>query len=455
MTIGIGVWAFVVYIAFVIIWNVAVKRSIAEAMAIGLVIASAFCGFSNMPTVILASMKAAMTSDVMLAIMLFMFMSTVMAKTGIIGRLVNILNSLLGKVRGGPAYVSACASALFGMVSGSGAGNSATVGSITEPWMIQSGWPRHVAATMNAGNAGLGIAIPPSSSMLMMLGFASVAETVTAGNLYFALMCGGLWTLFYRLVLVRYYVSKYNVPALPGDQIESLGVTLRKGGTSLFMFLGIAIPMFLTVGPLADRLKAVESFGKSGVGAINIIVWVPVLITLICLIEGRKLLPKTATAWKDVILSTRKTCATVGGVSVFALAGSEALKAAGFGADLQIFLESLSMPKALMIFVVGAIIALVAGPLNATATTVGLGPVAFAALTGVGVSPTTAVVAFLIFASTEGASPPSSSPIFISCSIAEVEDVTVTFKPLIFHYVIPVILIGVLIAMGILPIING
>ena len=76
-------------------------------------------------------------------------------------------------------------------------------------------------------------------------------------------------------------------------------------------------------------------------------------------------------------------------------------------------------------------------------------------MTRVGVSPTTAVVAFLIFASTEGASPPSSSPIFISCSIAEVDDVTVTFKPLIFHYVIPVVLIGVLIAMGILPIING
>ena len=140
MDIGIGVWAFVVYIAFVILWNVVVKRSIAEAMAIGLVIASAFSGFSAMPSVIVSSLVKAMQSDVMLAIMLFMFMSTVMAKTGIIGRLVNILNSLLGRIRGGPAYVSACASALFGMVSGSGAGNSATVGSITVPWMVQSGW---------------------------------------------------------------------------------------------------------------------------------------------------------------------------------------------------------------------------------------------------------------------------------------------------------------------------
>ena len=65
------------------------------------------------------------------------------------------------------------------------------------------------------------------------------------------------------------------------------------------------------------------------------------------------------------------------------------------------------------------------------------------------------VLGILIFASTEGASPPSSAPIFISCSIAEEDDVRVTFKPLVFHYVIPIVLIGILIALGILPIVGG
>ena len=60
-----------------------------------------------------------------------------------------------------------------------------------------------------------------------------------------------------------------------------------------------------------------------------------------------------------------------------------------------------------------------------------------------------------IFASTEGASPPMSSPIFVSSSIAGLNDVSVMFKPLIFHYCIPIVFVGVLVAMGILPIIGG
>ena len=97
----------------------------------------------------------------MAAIMLFTIMSSIMTQTGIITRLVNILNAILGRLRGGPAYVSACASALFGMVSGASSANAATVGSITIPWMRESGWSKEVAATMNTGNAGLGICIPP------------------------------------------------------------------------------------------------------------------------------------------------------------------------------------------------------------------------------------------------------------------------------------------------------
>lgn len=61
-------------------------------------------------------------------------MASIMTQTGIITRLVNILNSILGRFRGGPAYVSACASAMFGMVSGASSANAATVGSITIPW---------------------------------------------------------------------------------------------------------------------------------------------------------------------------------------------------------------------------------------------------------------------------------------------------------------------------------
>ena len=212
MQIGIGIVAFLVFIAFVIVWYLVLKRSIAEAMLLGLLVCCAFTGVENIPTTFVTSLKDAMTEDVMAAIMLFTIMSSIMTQTGIITRLVNILNAILGRLRGGPAYVSACASALFGMVSGASSANAATVGSITIPWMRESGWSKEVAATMNTGNSGLGICIPPSSSMFLMLGLPAIAGVVEAGDLYFALLCGGLWTLVYRLILVRYYVHKYHIP---------------------------------------------------------------------------------------------------------------------------------------------------------------------------------------------------------------------------------------------------
>lgn len=455
MELGIGIVAFVVYIVFVIVWYLGLKRSIAEAMLLGLIVCCAFNGIGNIPTTFVSSLQSAMTEDVMAAIMLFTMMASIMTQTGIITRLVNILNSILGRLRGGPAYVSACASALFGMVSGASSANAATVGSITIPWMEESGWSKEVAATMNTGNAGLGICIPPSSSMFLMLGLPAVAGVVSAGDLYFALLCGGLWTLVYRLILVRYYVFKYKIPPISRDKIAGLGASLKTGGSSLAMFLGIIIPLLVITGPVATLLEGLASFGEDGVGAMNIIIWVPVLIMVICLIEGRKMLPKTLEGWTKMLLSTAKQCCNCGAVSLFAMACSNALNQTSFGDDMTTILSALSLPKFVMILIIGYVIALAAGPMNATSTTVSLGPVAYSAMVSVGVPPVTAIVAYLIFASTEGASPPMSSPIFVSSGIAGLDDVSVMFKPLIFHYCIPVVFVGVLVAMGILPIIGG
>ena len=358
MELGIGIVAFVVYILFVIVWYLGLKRSIAEAMLLGLIVCCAFNGIGNIPTTFVSSLQSAMTEDVMAAIMLFTMMASIMTQTGIITRLVNILNSILGRLRGGPAYVSACASALFGMVSGASSANAATVGSITIPWMEESGWSKEVAATMNTGNAGLGICIPPSSSMFLMLGLPAVAGGVSAGDLYFALLCGGLWTLVYRLILVRYYVFKYKIPPISRDKIAGLGASLKTGGSSLAMFLGIIIPLLVITGPVATLLEGIASFGEDGVGAMNIIIWVPVLIMVICLIEGRKMLPKTLEGWTKMLLSTAKQCCNCGAVSLFAMACSNALNQTSFGDDMTTILSALSLPKFVMILIIGYVIAL-------------------------------------------------------------------------------------------------
>ena len=451
----IGVIAFVVYILAILVWMLVIKRNIAEAMLVGLIVIALFNGPANILTTLWDATFAASKESSFLATMLFLLMAVVMTKTGIIAKLVELLNSMIGRVRGGAAYVSVCASFLFGLVSGNAIANCSTVGAITVPWMKDSGWPKPVAATMNAGNAGVGQAMPSCSALYLLVGLAEVSAVVSVGEAYIACLCAGAWTFGYRLLRVWLYARKYDVRPVPADQIKPLGQSFHDNWTSLLMLLGIAIPLLLTVGPISDALAAIPSIGSDGIGSVNIVLWVPIVVCVICLIVGRKNLPRYVGGWVDILKGCQHTFCTVGGVLLFALAASNVLNMVGFDQDLAAILQSLDLPGIVMVILTCVKIALVAGPLSAVATTAAVGQVAYSIFVGTGgIAPICAVCAFMICISTEGASPPSSSPIFISCGLAEVEDPKVIFRPLITDYILPLLVVAVLVAYGIFPVIH-
>ncbi|MEI4771827.1 TRAP transporter large permease subunit [Psychrobacillus sp. FJAT-51614] len=447
---GLGFIALLVFIGLIIVWTTLVKRSIGEAMIIGFIITALFGGKDAL-NMIWDGIVFGATNEVLFAALAFVFMAYVIDKTGIITKLINILNSLLGRLPGGPSHVETAGSALFGVISGSGSGNTATTGSVTIPWMIKSNWPKDLAATVAAGNAGLGIALPPSSSMFILLGFAPIAAVVSEGDLYFALLIGGLYQVFYRILLTFWFVKKYNIKTLSVDNLEPLKNTFLLGWKSLFIFFGILIPLTVTIGPFSEKLIANPNIGADAIDSISLLVWVPILITLISMIIGYKNLPRTFTGWNEFLHGATSKFSVIGVLLLFAFAASENLNQLGLGEDLSSIMTSLNMPNWLVILVVGILIVLVAGPLSGTATLTAIGLVAFSALVSAGVNPTVAVVAILMFASTEGASPPSSAPIFIASGIAGAEPGK-TFAPLIAYYVIPIFIIGFLIALEILPI---
>ena len=308
----IGVIAFVVYILAILVWMLVIKRNIAEAMLVGLIVIALFNGPANILTTLWDATFAASKESSFLATMLFLLMAVVMTKTGIIAKLVELLNSMIGRVRGGAAYVSVCASFLFGLVSGNAIANCSTVGAITVPWMKDSGWPKPVAATMNAGNAGVGQAMPSCSALYLLVGLAEVSAVVSVGEAYIACLCAGAWTFGYRLLRVWLYARKYDVRPVPADQIKPLGQSFHDNWTSLLMLLGIAIPLLLTVGPISDALAAIPSIGSDGIGSVNIVLWVPIVVCVICLIVGRKNLPRSVGGWVDILKGCQHTFCTVG-----------------------------------------------------------------------------------------------------------------------------------------------
>jgi len=446
---ALSLWALAAYIAIILVWNVVLKRNIGEAMGIGWIVVLLFGG-SGIFDLFLKSMVFASTTETVYAAQAFVFMAYVMTKTGLVNRLVDILNSALGKLAGGAGYIATCASALMGLISGSGSGNAASVGAVAIPWMQKSNWPKDLPATVIAGNAGLGADLPPSSSMFVLAGMAVVAAQVNMGQLYMALLTGGAWTFVYRIILIYYFVKRYNIKPVPPELIKPFMETMKNGWTSLLMFLGILIPVGLTMGPVGEYLESVKSFGSNAVNSLSIIVWIPVLISWIAILEGWKYLPKSASGWYDFIGGAATRYVIVGATIFFAMGAGDVLTRLGLAEDMLTLMQSFNFSPWLMISLVGILVCIVGGPLTSTATVVAVGPVSFSALVSVGVPGPTAAAVILIWAATEGASPPNSAPIFIASGIANTDPVKV-FVPCILYYLLPLWIIGILIALRILP----
>lgn len=444
----VGLWAFVAYLSTIILWNVVFKRGIGEAMVLGFVVVALFGGTAA-PGLMWAGIKAAATEEVVFAASAFVFMGFLLSRTGLVDRLVDMLNSLLGRRRGGPAYVSTVASALFGTVSGSGSGNAAAVGSITIPWMVRANIEPRLAATMVAGNAGLGVAFPPSSSLFILTGLGAVSAMVSAESIFLALFVGGSWLLLYRLLLTWVLVRWYGIGPVDSAQIQPIRRTFGLGWRSLLIFAGIIVPVVLTTGTIAE---GVDRYAGSGtIDAVSIITWIPVLVILITLAVGRKSLPRTGGGWWRLLGEAGPKYGVIGAVLFFAFAASTILGELGMGAELTRLLSGLDAPTFVLALLIGVIVLAAAAPLTSTATMVAVGSVAFTALVSAGISPTVAAVVVLLFASTEGASPPGAAPIYIASGIAGVDPAR-TFLPLLLWYVLPTLLIGTLVAVGYLPI---
>lgn len=449
----VGILSLVLFIVIVSVVTVVLKRSCAEGMFLAWLVIL-FLGGAKAPELAVSSLKTAFTTEVVFPTMAFCFMSTLMLRTGIIERLVQIFNSIFGRIAGGAGYVSTCASALMGMVSGNGPGNAAVSGSITIPWMLESGFPKHLATTIVAGNATLGASIPPSTVMFLLLALPAVEGVVSSSELYLTCFCGGMWLLLLRFITVFGFTRAYHIQPVDKSSIRPLRETVKKGGTSLSIFLGILIPLVVTIGPLSEALKAIPSIGSAGIKSVDMIVWIPVMMCVIAAIEGHKLLPHSAKEWFQFIDENIGTYANVGGTLLFSLAGGAVMKNLGMSEELQTILSHVtqSVSPFFVLLIVGGIIMLAAGPLSTTATLTALGSVCFTALTSIGMRPSVALTAIIIFGATEGSMPPSSSPLFVASGISGLDNPVRCFKLLAPIYAGGSALIAILIGTGILPV---
>lgn len=135
-------------------------------------------------------------SFALLAIPFFILSGQLMGHGGIARRLINFANALVGRFRGGLAFVNILTCMLFGAIAGSSTAALSGVGGFMIPLMNKMGYNREFNTSITITAATTGLLIPPSNVMIVYSlatgGFVSIAALFIGGYLPGILMGVGL-----------------------------------------------------------------------------------------------------------------------------------------------------------------------------------------------------------------------------------------------------------------------
>jgi len=140
---------------------------------------------------------------VMLAVPFFILAGSIMTQGAMAKRLVDIMNFLVGHIRGGGAVAAILSCLFFAALSGSSPATVVAIGSIMIPALTKSGYPERFSIGLLTTSGSLGIVIPPSIPMIFyaLVMNVSVAELFMAGILPGALIA--LAFIIYSLIMAR------------------------------------------------------------------------------------------------------------------------------------------------------------------------------------------------------------------------------------------------------------
>jgi tripartite ATP-independent transporter DctM subunit len=139
----------------------------------------------------------------LLAIPFFILAGFLMDKVGISRGLVKFLNLLIGPIPGGLGFVTIAGCVLFGAISGTGPADTAAIGAVMIPAMVNRGYDKGFAAALVASAATTDVLIPPSVAFVV---YGVITET-SIGGLFAAGVVPGL-IMGIALILPVYLISK-------------------------------------------------------------------------------------------------------------------------------------------------------------------------------------------------------------------------------------------------------
>lgn len=188
-------------------------------------------------------------------VIVFLIFGALMEGAGASRWFMDIALALTGWSRGGPAKAAVVASAMFGSISGSPSGNSATTGVFTIPLMKNIGYTPAFAAAVEAVASTGGIILPPVMGAIAFI----MAEWIETTYTEIVIAAAAPAALYFLIVFVSVHLQAraQGIAALPRTDLPPLWRTLRRGWYYLIP-IG-ALIYFLVVKSLPPGMAAIYS----------------------------------------------------------------------------------------------------------------------------------------------------------------------------------------------------
>ena len=154
---------------------------IAYAVALSTVLCLGVQGLSF--NTLCQQMVKGISSFSLMAVPFFITMGVLMGSGGISEKLIALANACVGWMRGGMAMVNIVASYFFGGISGSASADTASIGSIMIPMMVDQGYDADFSTAVTITSSCEGLLVPPSHNMVI---YATTAGGISVGSLFLA-----------------------------------------------------------------------------------------------------------------------------------------------------------------------------------------------------------------------------------------------------------------------------
>lgn len=146
----------------------------------------------------------------LLAIPFFIAMGEIMSVGGISSKIVDLANLLVGRFRGGLAYINCLDSMFFGGISGSAVADVSSLGAVVIPMMVEQGYDEDFAVGLTVVTACQGVLIPPSHNMVIYALAAGIGGQI--GELLVGGVIPGMMLGVLLMILCFFFAGKYKFP---------------------------------------------------------------------------------------------------------------------------------------------------------------------------------------------------------------------------------------------------